>query len=137
MKVKSKGEKINCIRNIALVSKKLILTGTPMLNKSDDLYRSSDFYIQMNLFDVDEPLEFEPIFVRTTKGKRWPNLKPVIIKHEDVDPYPEFLNFYEKHFVTAFKRGDTLEKILNRKNYRCSYEDLTIAFKSIALRRRN
>ena len=42
-------------------------------------------------------------------------MKPVIIKHEDVDPYPEFLNFYEKHFVTAFKRGDTLEKILNRK----------------------
>ena len=116
---KSKGEKIsNCIRNIApLVSKKLILTGTPMPNKSDDLVPQFRFlYPNEFIPDADELIrKFEPIFVRTTKGKDGLNLKPVIIKHEDVDPYPEFLNFYEKHFVTAFKRGDTLEKILNRK----------------------
>ena len=106
-------------RMSSLVTKKLLLTGTPMPQGIEDLKPQFDFlYPAEKLKFGDDYLDkFQSIYVRTTKSDLglYPiNYPPPIM----VKPYPAFDDFYQNYIRKPFNQGASLEEILQVSSFK-------------------
>ena len=123
---KAKAEKTSELLNeISLFPKsKLILTGTPMPQSSDDLRSQFTFLYPMHsINDGDEFLTaFQPFYVRTNDQDI--KLKELNVIHREVEPYSGQLKFYNEYIDKKLDEGLKLEEIFKAKSMKKAYMKL-------------
>lgn len=111
--------------------KKIILTGTPMPQSSDDLVNQFKFlYPSYKVIESAELIKkFQPFYVRTTDDDL--NLRPIVRNPGErqnylVKPYEGQAEFFYQHILNPVKAGKSLNEILQIKNRYKAYMTLLI-----------
>ena len=111
--------------------KKIILTGTPMPQSSDDLVNQFKFlYPSYKVIESVELIKkFQPFYVRTTDDDL--NLRPIIRNPGEgekylVKPYEGQAEFFYRHILHPVKEGKSLKEILQIKDKYKAYMTLLI-----------
>ena len=129
---KIKGKEISKIMHqlSPLISRKLILTGTPMPQDVSDLKSQFNFiFPEERVVDADQlPDKFQPVFVRTTKGQldyKYPDIK---YKKTFIDPSSAFMTFYDEYLRKKLDQGFALEDLLEVRSLKKAVLKLIMFF---------